>query len=223
MPSLHTRSMMVGLVQRDSAPRIAGSLGGFIALVVCLCLIIVAACIAIFFLLRTRDPTDSERARRRHANEQAHRYPKAKETMASKLSRIFSSNKPSPVLRTAEKTHQGWVRASQRDEWDTASFDEGSQHLTVGDNTQQLYSPAYPSRLYAAPPPTDPHQDADLKMPSFASPQPSEHYSQGSYGSAPYQSPFASPPRVATPDASTTLNDKGPSARNEAPQGHDRK
>jgi len=125
------------LVGRE-VPKINGSAGGFIALVVCLSVLIVGLFVAVFILLRDYEPTDEERSVRRQLSqrrrEQQQSDPSspftytssstAPVTLAQKIGGIFgmgtATNENSGGRKTKKggKRGRGWVQASG-DEWGT--------------------------------------------------------------------------------------------------------
>jgi len=124
--------------KRDNVPRIGGSFGGFIALVVCLSLVIILFCVAIFFLLRDQRTSDEERTRRAKRN----RYPSrsgshvssyelegnSDRRLLTRLTAVFGRTdtyqgvRPQNLSRGNKKggSAHGWVQAGSTDEhhWD---------------------------------------------------------------------------------------------------------
>ncbi|KAJ3999684.1 hypothetical protein F5050DRAFT_876371 [Lentinula boryana] len=110
-------------------PKIGGSVGGFIALVVSLILVIIIACTATFFLLRqeTRDEETATRRRRRYRHQAAppssYVYDPSSTPSRSwfaSLKDMLSGGIGSVSYNAARKmkAHDGWVQAGSGDEWD---------------------------------------------------------------------------------------------------------
>ncbi|TRM68139.1 hypothetical protein BD626DRAFT_565000 [Schizophyllum amplum] len=113
---------------KRATPKIGGSEGGFIALVVVLSLIVLALCTAVFILLRDHSPSDDERRNRR-----SHRYQAPAPNFDFKYSPaadMASATAPAPSVldrlrrlipgrkRSPEATRmRGWVQTAG-DEWD---------------------------------------------------------------------------------------------------------
>ncbi|KAJ7938215.1 hypothetical protein B0H13DRAFT_2301780 [Mycena leptocephala] len=134
MPLLsRTRSELLRAVEygKRDAPRIGGSQGGFIGLVVGLAIIILVSCVAIYILLRDHSPSDRQREVRR----QDSRYPsessntplKSRLPWSEKLGGIFGRGAPSK--RTSKSGH-GWIQASG-DAWEADEAERrGSREMT---------------------------------------------------------------------------------------------
>ncbi|KAJ3800733.1 hypothetical protein GGU11DRAFT_772205 [Lentinula aff. detonsa] len=108
-------------------PKIGGSVGGFIALVVSLILVIIIACTATFFLLRqeTRDEETATRRRRRYRPAPPSSYVYDPSSTPSRswfasLKDMLSGGIGSVSYNAARKmkAHDGWVQAGSGDEWD---------------------------------------------------------------------------------------------------------
>jgi hypothetical protein len=128
------------LVERD-IPNIKGSRGGFIALIVCLSVLVVGICIAVFILLRDHEPTDEERdvrqqLSRRHREQQSESSspftynPSSTNppTLTQKIGGIFGmaadDNNRTSKTRSRSGSHrnragQGWIQARSGDDWDS--------------------------------------------------------------------------------------------------------
>jgi hypothetical protein len=130
-------------------PKIGGSVGGFIALVVCLILVIVVACASIFFLIRQDSSEEQQRARQRQLRYQhqpvlsssSYTYDPSstpsKSWLAS-LQGIFPGTTRYNAVRRM-KGRDGWIQATG-DEWED---DSGDERLRSMGNTQyNAYSPA---------------------------------------------------------------------------------
>jgi len=137
---------------KRALPKIGGSEGGFIAIVVCLVLVIVASCTAVFFLLRTH-PSDQNRAYRDRQRGRRHRH-QAVPSSASYDYSNYNNYSTSPTAANPQSLQRklagmfrfgakeqgsragggGWVRTGSGDEWDSDSADEagrgrGMKHL----------------------------------------------------------------------------------------------
>ncbi|KAJ3719936.1 hypothetical protein C8R42DRAFT_672202 [Lentinula raphanica] len=133
-------------------PKIGGSVGGFIALVVCLILVIIIASTATFLLLRQEihDEATATRRRRRHQHQAAppssYVYDPSSTPSKSWLASVkarFSSSVGSISYSAARKikSHDGWVQAGSGDEWDDDMRDvEQLRHLGPSDSQ---YATAY--------------------------------------------------------------------------------
>ncbi|KAF9026721.1 hypothetical protein BDZ89DRAFT_1067386 [Hymenopellis radicata] len=199
--------------EKRGAPKIGGSVGGFIALVVCLCLVIVISCTAIFLLLRDRDPSETERAhrRRKHREEVNAKYLGATSPWTTKVAHIFSSGKPKSSAEGPTHT-QGWVQAGTTDEWDTESLDEGrtrGMEMTYSEHLDPPFRPPYPTEDSAS----SVHFDLGTKMPSFPSPRVSvDHNYMYRSGTS---SENGTPLRVLSPEPMTPSRPESP-FRNDA-------
>ncbi|KAF8061729.1 hypothetical protein FPV67DRAFT_1673339 [Lyophyllum atratum] len=113
--------------KRDNTPRISGSLGGFIAIIIFLSLVIIASCIGIFFLLRERTASDEEQARRGKRN----RYANASRSTANRrplarLAAMFGRADPQERTRPQNISRgntkgggaHGWIQAGSTDDWE---------------------------------------------------------------------------------------------------------
>ncbi|KAK7438376.1 hypothetical protein VKT23_017987 [Stygiomarasmius scandens] len=147
--SMDAHSLMMG--KRD-VPRIGGSFGGFVALVVCLSLIIIAACTAIYFILRhdndlpSRSTTNSDPERATRRNKYHHHTPvpsssyvygestsTPSRTWLAALGGMFSgassvkghSRGPTSSSEAGprSKSRGGWMQAASGDEWDDDDHD----------------------------------------------------------------------------------------------------
>ncbi|SJL04942.1 uncharacterized protein ARMOST_08313 [Armillaria ostoyae] len=160
--SLIRREILGDALEKRGTPKIGGSVGGFIALVVGLSLIILISCIAIFLLLREGQSSDEERAaRRRRYRQQALQYtygPTASPQPASwssKVRSVFGVNSSS-----GKGSKRGWVQAGSGDEWETESIEEGRlQHPDISQrgSMQMTYSPPLDAPFH---PPLQPSESA---------------------------------------------------------------
>ncbi|EIN07954.1 hypothetical protein PUNSTDRAFT_144431 [Punctularia strigosozonata HHB-11173 SS5] len=126
---------------RRVAPEIGGSEGGFIGLVVGLCLIIVICCVVVVVLLRKPEPTPADRARRRRQMQARQSAQSSSNSFVAKIRAVFSSRSgnghdvPSgergfslergrKIIRglsmtSTDRRVRGWLQASG-DDWDDA-------------------------------------------------------------------------------------------------------
>ncbi|KAK0441389.1 hypothetical protein EV421DRAFT_1904847 [Armillaria borealis] len=160
--SLIRREILGDALEKRGTPKIGGSVGGFIALVVGLSLIILISCIAIFLLLREGQSSDEERAaRRRRYRQQALEYtygPTASPQSASwssKVRSVFGVNSGS-----GKGSKRGWVQAGSGDEWETESLEEGRLQrpdISQRGSMQMTYSPPLDAPFH---PPLQPSESA---------------------------------------------------------------
>jgi len=116
-----TELLLAAEYGKRDAPRIGGSEGGFIGLVVGLAVIILGSSIAIYILLRDHSPSERERQLRREER----RYPseasrvslKGRFPWSEKLGGIFGATSK----RTSKSGH-GWIQASG-DAWEADEAD----------------------------------------------------------------------------------------------------
>ncbi|KAH7880730.1 uncharacterized protein C8R40DRAFT_1081591 [Lentinula edodes] len=133
-------------------PKIGGSVGGFIALVVCLILVIIIACTATFFLLRLErfEEAIASRHRRRlqHQTTQPSSYIYQPSSTPSKswlasLKGVFSGGLDS-IRHSAGrrmKGRDGWIQAGLGDEWDDDMQDvERLRSIKLGDRQYMTHS-----------------------------------------------------------------------------------
>lgn len=126
---------------------------GFIALVVCLSLLVVGLCVGVYILLRDHLPTDEERAMRRQMSSRRHREQQQSTQLDTASTSPLTSNNAnsmsaaSPTSLTqrisgmfgmhpaddhykkrrtkkGSRGGQGWVQASSGDEWDLEADSE---------------------------------------------------------------------------------------------------
>ncbi|KAJ4486151.1 hypothetical protein J3R30DRAFT_3444619 [Lentinula aciculospora] len=148
----YTLSSYVHLDERGE-PKIGGSVGGFIALVVCLILVIIVACTATYFLLREEiyDEENATRRRRRYhhhaTSPSAFTYDPSstpsKSWLAS-LKGMFSGRMGSARYNATRrmKSRDGWVQANSGDEWDDDMRDvERLRNMRHSDAQYIAYSP----------------------------------------------------------------------------------
>jgi len=131
-------------------PKINGSSGGFIAIVVCLSVLVVGLFAAVFILLRDHEPTDEERAvrrqlsrRRREQQDSLSPFTYASSsttplTLTQKIGSMFgkgTTTDQSDGGNKTKKSGQGWVQASG-DEWET-NIDGENEMRTRSLSSQQ--------------------------------------------------------------------------------------
>lgn len=130
-------------LEKRGIPKIGGSFGGFIALVVGLSLIILISCISIFIILqREGHALDEEREiRRRRYQQQALEYtygptptPSAQSSWSSKIKSVFGGKSGSD-----NGLKRGWMQAGSGDDWESEPIEEG-RHSLHG-SMQMTYSP----------------------------------------------------------------------------------
>jgi len=118
-------------------PKINGSSGGFIALIVCLGVLIVVLCAAVYILLRDHSPSDQERSVRRQLSRR--RREQQQSDLSSPFTYTPSSTGPITLIQRIRgifglgattdessskksqkrnKGGQGWLQAESGDEWD---------------------------------------------------------------------------------------------------------
>jgi len=105
----------------SNAPRIGGSEAAFIVVVIILAIVVIFASIAIYYLIRDREPSSEERAARRKYSirkQSATHAPGFAGSLSEKISSMFKGRRKGA----------GWVPAKdEADEWDSA--DEPVNHL----------------------------------------------------------------------------------------------
>jgi len=138
------------LLEERGEPKIGGSVGGFIALVVCLILVIIVACTAIIFLLRHDSSEAGQRARRQRRyhhqpdlSSSSYTYDPSSSPSKSwfaSLQGMFTGAAGSVRYNAARrmKNRDGWLQATG-DEWDD-SHDERLRNM--GNPQYMAYSPA---------------------------------------------------------------------------------
>ncbi|KAK0455186.1 uncharacterized protein EV420DRAFT_587356 [Desarmillaria tabescens] len=160
--SLARHGILGDVLEKRGTPKIGGSVGGFIALVVGLSLIILISCIAIFFLLREGEPSDEERAaRRRRYRQQALEYtygPTAspQSSWSSKVKSVFGG-----TTSSSKGSKRGWVQAGSGDEWESESIIDEAEgrhpDLSQRGSMQITYSPPLDAPFH---PPLQPSESA---------------------------------------------------------------
>jgi len=160
MPSLWEGNYAL---ERRDVPRIGGSEGGFIGLVVGLGVIIAGSCIAIYILLRDHSPSDRERESRRQNS--TTRYPSESSAApftntppwVAKVGGIFGFHGVSSSdgkLKMGRGGGHGWIQASG-DAWEA---DELERHQRDTSSLRAMSALASTGR-FDEPfrPPTDPY------------------------------------------------------------------
>lgn len=117
-------------------PKINGSSGGFIALVVCLSVLVVGLCAGVFILLRDYSPSDEERAIRRQSSRRRREQQSdssspftyapsstAPSTLTQKIGGVFrmgatADEKKGKRSKKGDNSGQGWIEAGSGDEWE---------------------------------------------------------------------------------------------------------
>jgi hypothetical protein len=122
------------------------SMSGFIALVVCLSVLIVGLCTAVYILLRDHSPTDEERAVRRQLSQRR----RGQQQADSSSPFTYASSSAAPVTLTQKiggmfgrgaatdenhaknggKGGRGWIRAGSGDDWETSA--DGESEMQKG-------------------------------------------------------------------------------------------
>ncbi|KAJ7141837.1 hypothetical protein C8R43DRAFT_583235 [Mycena crocata] len=203
--------LLVTFGKRD-APRIGGSEGGFIALVVGLGVVILGSCVAIFILLRDHSPSDREREARR---EERRRYPSASETnsnnnygsLSAKLGGMFGLD---GTKRT--KGGHGWIQASG-DAWEADEAERSREMRGLGNSAQTLDAPFRPPTTNTDPyaPPSSYSSDSIY--------EPQLRYTPVSRSTLTLSTPI---PRSASPDSTETAQPTtdNPSGRTQSQNRH---
>ncbi|TFK45630.1 hypothetical protein OE88DRAFT_1729592 [Heliocybe sulcata] len=187
-------------------PKIDGSEGGFVGLVVGLCVIIVVCCAAVFYLLTYHQPTDEDRTRRQRYSHVRQSSTGSMHSFKEKLTGLFTfgaraTSPPSGAAFGLTKRGQGWVQAGSGDEWESDSGDEGRTAAarstrTVNDMERgtSRREPPPPERTISsshhAPSPSESSVAVELAAPVPVRP------------SQPYPDPYA--PRVRPPSPQST-------------------
>ncbi|KAJ6476145.1 hypothetical protein C8R45DRAFT_1008966 [Mycena sanguinolenta] len=123
MPFLARELLQVSEYSKRDVPRIGGTEGGFIALVIGLVVIILGSSVAIYILLRDHSPSEREREARREER----RYPsessrlsfKPRLPWSEKLGGMFGRGTTS---KRSSKSGHGWIQASG-DAWEEEEAD----------------------------------------------------------------------------------------------------
>jgi hypothetical protein len=137
---------------------------GFIALVVCLALVIIVSCTAVFFLVRNQKAYDHEQGRRRPYHRTSGRNPssylynddRAPKTWHMRLATLFGRrganesirvrSDPSRVKTKGTQPH-GWVQAGVEDDYEV---DLEERRLAAQSGVRQVYAQS-PSSVISAP------------------------------------------------------------------------
>ncbi|TFL01079.1 hypothetical protein BDV98DRAFT_604871 [Pterulicium gracile] len=163
-------------VSPRSMPKINGSSAGFIALVVCLSLVIVGSCVAVYILLRDHEQSDGERSARNAARKLRDQPPSptyvyhtsypstsAAESSISKFRRLLP-------FGLGGKLHHGgrrWTRAGSSDDWGCEPAGSPSGGMTELSPPRRPGIPRTNTRDSETPTLDIPH----APKPSFASPK----------------------------------------------------
>ncbi|EPQ58705.1 hypothetical protein GLOTRDRAFT_120304 [Gloeophyllum trabeum ATCC 11539] len=212
MPPVITLARAAGarLHRTREVPKIDGSEGGFIGLVVGLCVIIVICCAAVFYLLTYHQPSPADRARRRQQRSFHHRRQSSSGSMHSfkeKLTGLFtrSGQSPAPAFGLA-KRGQGWVQAGSGDEWESDSGDERQpSRRTMNDmergSTRRDSPPPNHTSASAShhPPPIASSESSSATTVELAAPTPVRPFAQV------HVDPFASRGRSPSPQSTDSF------------------
>jgi len=153
--------------KRDNLPRIGGSFGGFLAVIICLSLIVIVSCIGIFFLLRDQRANDEAQTRRskrsRYASAPGSHIPAydlertyPHRPLSTRLAVMFG--RPDTQKNTGLNINRGntdggathgWVRAGSSDEWEADRAEGVATLLSV----REVVSPS-PLSARSTPPPS---------------------------------------------------------------------
>ena len=146
-------------------PRFGGSPVGFWVLIVSLSVIVIACCIAIFWLLKTHEPTPAERARRR-----------AKRDAEKGAAEAVSTGGPLPDPRNLKERisrffgRSGWTKASDDIEIQKTSPDKPGW-ATTGGNEEVPYIPTTRSGYGGVPHDQHDEYHRDTRMSSTSTVQ----------------------------------------------------
>lgn len=139
-------------------------LSGFIALAVCLVLIIIVSCTAVYFLLRDQKTFDEEQTRRRnryHSDTDASSHPRKRTrapiSWSRRMAALFGrrdtnddtqarSNINQVKMRRGSGEHR-WMRTGSRDDWESDSSEE-RRHTVSQLGVREAPSPSF-SHVYS--------------------------------------------------------------------------
>ncbi|KAI9567225.1 hypothetical protein HD554DRAFT_2024284 [Boletus coccyginus] len=132
-------------------PKIEGSRGAFIGVVVALSVLIVICCVAVFYLLHHHEPTDQERTARRERYRRTREQTLNSSFAGPSTSTLRSGSLGDKVKQVWQNTTgrgrgggrrggRGWIRAGSDDEWASHSDHEGGgdPDLEVGSHLRSL-------------------------------------------------------------------------------------
>lgn len=173
----------------SNLPKIGGSFGGFIALVVCLATIVVFACIAIFILLYKFKPDPYERQYRQTTfgkrESSIYEVPLGPHGMRAKFKNLIGLG----------KKREGWVRANDgSEEWDAS--DRNLVPRQVPRTVDHMDAPFSPPQHHASSlRRSSTSESIELSVPSNGQPAPGSAATPTST----YTDPFSSPPLASNP------------------------
>jgi len=136
-------------------PKINGSSGGFIALLVCLSVLIVVLCTAVFILLRDHSPSDEERAIRRQLSQRrreqtqtessSYTYPSstAPVSLARKVGGMFGIGATADEQKRPKKggkSGKGWIQTGSDDESENEVQSRSISGLQKQGSVGEVYS-----------------------------------------------------------------------------------
>ncbi|TCD67986.1 hypothetical protein EIP91_011655 [Steccherinum ochraceum] len=175
---------------QSNLPKIGGTFGGFIALVVCLATIVIFACIAIFILLYRFKPDRHERDYRKSMfgkrESSIYEAPLGPQGMRAKFKNFFGRGKKG----------EGWMRANNDDE----EWDASDRNLVP--NRSRGAAETYSAQVGPSSSPTRlSHPSRSSTSESIELSVPSDPHSTPAGPTTSYPDPFASPP---LPNASPT-------------------
>ncbi|KAF7373437.1 hypothetical protein MSAN_00553300 [Mycena sanguinolenta] len=186
MPILARELLQVSEYSKRDVPRIGGSEGGFIALVIGLVVIILGSSVAIYILLRDHTPSEREREARREER----RYPsessrssfKSRLPWSEKLGGMFGRGTTSS--KRSSKSGRGWIQASD-DAWEEGEADYmRSRELKRVDPPFRPpvdpYAASYSSDSVPYDPPLPATIRSDFPIPRSTSPESTVHPSSPS-------------------------------------------
>ncbi|KAJ7468552.1 hypothetical protein FB451DRAFT_1256525 [Mycena latifolia] len=193
VPTTLATAIEYGLRKRD-APRIGGSTGGFIGLVVGLVVIILGSCVAIYILLRDHSPSDRQRAARRQESHYTSAPAKSGALLpwSAKLGGLFGRTSSDGAPRS--KGGHGWIQASG-DAWEADEADR-TREMSETAVDPPFRPPPVPSYTYST----------STESVSFDPPPESAHYTPLPAS----HSTLGSLPRSASPESTVSPRQSGP-------------
>ncbi|KAJ7175737.1 hypothetical protein C8R46DRAFT_1347255 [Mycena filopes] len=179
MPILLPRAALELIAEygKREAPRIGGSEGGFIGLVVGLGVIILISCVAIYILLRDHSPSQRDREARRHGHEP--RYPSEasslKERIATLGGMFGGGGRGADGSKRASKSGHGWIQASG-DAWEADEVERSREMSGFVNAKDAPFSPpvdpyAADSASYSTYDPPSSHIRFEEPIPRSTSPE----------------------------------------------------
>ncbi|KAJ7778421.1 hypothetical protein B0H16DRAFT_1503468 [Mycena metata] len=196
--------LVVGVAEygKREAPRIGGSEGGFIGLVVGLVVIILISGVAIFILLRDHSPSDRDREARRHET----RYPSESSSLKDRipwsgtLGGIFGRSAGADGSKRASKSGHGWIQASgdawEADDREMSGFVNAKRDAPFSPPVDPYAVESYSSDSIAYDPPiSHPHVRFEEPIPRSTSPE----------STVPHVSPTQKENRQFSSDSTTSI------------------